>query len=146
MGAAEADGFAFVQPRELAFEPVAGERYAIAPLRVRDIGPFAKAVAPLLDWAPALLAGELDKALLANVLAEGAEQLVQALAIAGRIPAERIGSLELDQLAALVALCLEVNADFFRRALPVLQAAGARIQAALPTQGSSSAGATPSSN
>lgn len=139
-------GFEFVTPRETAFTPAPGEIYLITPLRVRDVGPFAQAVAPLLDWAPALLAGELeDNALLANVMAEGAEHLLRAVAIASRIPAERIGELGLDQLAALVALCVEANADFFRRALPALAAAGARIKAALP-QAAASAGATPSSN
>lgn len=108
---------------------VAGKSVGIAPLKVRQIPAFTRAVGPVL--AP-LLAGDLMSA-----VAQGGDDLVRAAAIATGESVEWLGELLPDEFLTLLANVIEVNADFFvQRVLPTLNAAAEKTQAIL--------GATPS--
>lgn len=108
---------------------------SIAPLKVRQIPAFARALAPA---ARELAAGDLGAALLGH-----GEALIDALAVATGAPVEWLGALEADEFLALAADVVEVNADFFtHRTAPALEQALARVTAALAP---ATAGATLSS-
>lgn len=111
---------------------IAGKPVTVAPLKVRQIPAFARAIAPA---AQAVFSGDLMGAVAAH-----GEALIEAMAIATGESAEWLGELEADAFLALVGEVVEVNADFFvRRVGPALNATVERIGQALTT-----AGATPS--
>lgn len=81
-----------------------------------------------------------DVVVLFTLLADRPEVLVRFVSIASRMPAAQIEALLPDQFAYLFAVVVQVNADFFARALPVLRAAAGKFGAVLPAQPNSTTG------
>lgn len=136
--AAQAEGRAFVNPPSVPLA-LGGVDLVITPLRVGEVAAFAGAVAPIVEWIPRLVSDDVAPAVVLELLSLHSEAALSAVAIAARQPKSWVAELMLDELAELATVCLEVNADFFRRALPALERSGARIQATF------SAGSKPSS-
>jgi len=88
---------------------VAGESLTISPIKTRELPRMLKAVKPI---AAEIQAGDIAGALLAN-----ADCLVEAVAIGARKPRAWVDELELDDLVQLASAVLEVNGDFFVRAV-----------------------------
>lgn len=104
----------------------AGERVEVAPLKVRQLPAFARAVAPLLSEMAGRRDGLLD---VAALVALHGERLAQAVAVATSRPEAWVGDMEADDFVRLVALVIEVNGDFFvRRLAPALEQAALTIE------------------
>lgn len=88
---------------------VSGESTAISPIKTRELPRMLKAVKPIAAEIMADVAG----ALLAN--ADCAT--VEAVAIGARKPRAWVDELDLDDLVTLASAVLEVNGDFFVRAV-----------------------------
>lgn len=88
---------------------VSGESLTISPIKTRELPRMLKAVKPI---AAEIQAGDIAGALLAN-----ADCLVEAVAIGARKPRAWVDELELDDLVQLASAVLEVNGDFFVRAV-----------------------------
>lgn len=115
------------QPRILE---IGGKSLALLPLRVRQLGPFSRAVEPV---AGLLMAGDM-----LDAVRGGAEHIAAAVAIATDQDPAWVGDLYPDDLLRLVAAVMEINADFFTRAVtPLLLEIAAGMPNATP-------GATPS--
>ena len=117
------------QLRDLCAEPTvfttaAGERVEVAPLKVRQLGAFARAVGPLIEDLSVIAtmpAGDQAGAF-GSVVVRHCDEVAQAVASATGRTAEWVGNLDLDDLVGLAGVVVEVNADFFvRRLLPVLE-------------------------
>ncbi len=88
---------------------VAGESLTISPIKTRELPRMLKAVKPI---AAEIQSGDVVAALMAN-----ADCLVEAVAIGARKPRAWVDELDLDDLVMLASAVLEVNGDFFVRAV-----------------------------
>ena len=88
---------------------VAGESLTISPIKTRELPRMLKAVKPI---AAEIQAGDMVGAFMAN-----ADCLVEAVAIGARKPRAWVDELDLDDLVMLASAVLEVNGDFFVRAV-----------------------------
>jgi hypothetical protein len=88
---------------------VAGERLCILPIKTRELPGMMKAIAPIL--------GEIQGGDILGALSANADSLVAAVAIGSRKDRAWVDELDLDDLVALAGAVLEVNADFFVRAV-----------------------------
>lgn len=88
---------------------VAGECLTISPIKTRELPRMLKAVKPI---AAEIQSGDVPGALLAN-----ADCLVEAVAIGARKSRAWVDELDLDDLVMLASAVLEVNGDFFVRAV-----------------------------
>jgi len=110
---------------------IGGKSVSVAPLKVRQIPPFMRAIGPA---AALLFSGDM-----AGALAWHGEELIQAVAVATGEPAAWLGDLDADEFLRLVGEVVEVNADFFaHRVTPALEATVAKVTRTLTP------GATPS--
>jgi len=117
------DGLGVFVPEPRRIE-AGGKTVAVAPLKVRQVPAFARAIGPALQ---SLAAGDL-----AAVLGTHGDALIEAVAAATGEPADWLGELAPDEFLRLAAEVVEVNADFFvRRVAPTLEALTARIDASL---------------
>lgn len=123
---------------------VRGDALTITPLRVREIGAFARSVAPLAPLiTPDLLAAP-GPATVLPLLANGADALIAATACGARLPADQVGEWLADELLEVAVAVLVVNADFFtRRLAPALERAAGQVTTALTS--APGAGPTPAS-
>lgn len=122
------------EPRMVA---AGGKQVAVAPLRVRQIPPFARAIAPAMS---AIAGGHMQDVIIAH-----GESLVRAVAIATGESEEWLGDLTADEFLALASAVVEVNADFFgQRVAPMLERAAQTMAQALSGVGANTAGPTPS--
>ena len=132
----------FPQPERVT---VAGETVEVWPLRVRQLGPFAAAVAPVLEGYAQVRAtltasepfdsahGEPDGAWWAALIRDYAPALIPALAVALDRPAAWVGELFLDDLTRLAVVVFRVNADFFtQRMMPLTETTLAQYLPAAP--------------
>jgi len=91
---------------------IAGKKLHLRPLRVRQIPAVSRALAPLasadMDWKSD------DPVTWLPLLAMG-DHLIEAVAAATDQPMEWVGELQPVEFTRLLAACLEVNGDFFRR-------------------------------
>ena len=131
--------FEFVKPLSVTLT-IRDQDITISPLKVGEVGEFAEAVTPLIDHLPAIVADQVSGEVVLGVITQHTQDALHAVAIASRQPIAWVRELMLDELLELATVCLEVNADFFRRALPGMQSSGARLMATF------SAGQTPSSS
>lgn len=94
--------------------------FAIGPVKVKDLPAFLAAIEPI---ARDLAAGEIHLALSRN-----AKSLIQATVIGAGVDKSWLEEQTPDVLVDLAARVLEVNADFFARAvLPKVTAAAERL-------------------
>ena len=92
---------------------IAGERLSLTPIKTRELPAMMRAIGPIL--------AEIQSGDILGALATNADSMVDAVAIGSRKPREWVDELDLDALVAVAGAVLEVNADFFVRAvLPVL--------------------------
>ena len=95
---------------------IAGESLTIAPLKVGQLPAFLRAITPLMDYLREPVIDWLA------LLAQRGDDLLAALAIAVKKPPDWIHALNADEALLLAAKVMEVNADFFTRAvLPQLE-------------------------
>lgn len=132
-------GFGFVVPEPRTVQ-LRDRSVEITPLKVGEIGAFSRAITPLVGWLPSLVGQDASPEVMLQMLSLHSDDALQAVSVAARQPLEVVAELQLDELLELASVCLEVNADFFRRALPQLERSAARVQATF------SAGAQPSSS
>ena len=90
---------------------IAGESLTIAPLKVGQLPAFLRAITPLMDYLRAPVIDWLA------LLAQRGDDLLAALAIAVKKPEDWIHALNADEALMLAAKVMEVNADFFTRAV-----------------------------
>jgi len=97
---------------------IAGETFAILPIKVKQLPAFARAAQPLLAR---LGNGEhLDLALLVSEI----ERVIEMVVVATGRERAWVDGLDLDQLIVLAEKIVEVNAAFFgQRTLPALNCA-----------------------
>jgi hypothetical protein len=134
----------FIVPRrELVV--IDGRELTIEPLRVGELPRLIAIVEPLMDGVLAL-PDETDVALLLDLVTRQGDRVLDALAIAARVEREWVAALHADRLVALLGLVVEVNADFFRRAMPGMASVGARLRSAVTPAAPTSPGPTPSSS
>lgn len=88
---------------------VGGETLTIGPIRIRQVSRVARHVSGIVQF---FKNEEID---FERLLCEGAEDLIEALAVATDKPNDWIGELNLDEIVRLTRAVVEVNADFFAR-------------------------------
>lgn len=116
---------------EIRHPLIGGKNVTVAPLKVRQIPPFVRAIGPAF--------GPVASGDIAAAVGLHGEALIEALAIATGEPADWLGDLDADEFMRLVSEVVEVNADFFvHRIAPMLSASVAKVTRT-PTPG-----ATPS--
>ncbi len=92
---------------------IADERLSLTPIKTRELPAMMRAIAPIL--------AEIQGGDILGALATNADSMVDAVSIGSRKSREWVDELDLDDLVAVAGAVLEVNADFFVRAvLPVL--------------------------
>lgn len=117
---------------------IAGERFEVLPLRVRQLPTFLRAIEPLQGRIA--IGSELD--ILALIRAHG-EEVARAVAIAIDRPPEFVGELSLADMVRLAETVIGVNADFFvQQVLPEFSAALARLTAKVGPRSSSGSSST----
>lgn len=89
---------------------IAGENLDLSPLRIGELPAFTRAIRPFAEQ----LAGEVDWT---SLIADHGEAVLQALAVAARRPYSWVEGLAIDDAIRLADALLEVNADFFVRAV-----------------------------
>lgn len=99
---------------------VEGVEVVITPLRVKELPALVRLVDPLLAQL-IYDAGGLDVPRMIALLGDHGEAIIDATAICIRQPRAWLDELLPDRLAVLALLAIEVNADFFMRALAALQ-------------------------
>jgi hypothetical protein len=137
--------------------PVDGVEVTIKPITVGQYPALFEQIAPLLQsttQAPAGLFERLaarqadgeDVQWLVGMVLAHSDEVMAAIALAIGQPREWVSALLPDRFLELAILVLEVNADFFMRARPVLRLLWARAQAALPKEPAAAAPATAPAN
>lgn len=112
---------------------VKGETLKVTPLKVGQIPAFTRAIRPVFAAFAGLFSSiplgkqageggetqeiEVDFQMLAGLIEEHGETMIKAVAIATRKDAKEIEDLELDEFVGLARAIIEVNADFFARAM-----------------------------
>lgn len=111
---------------------VGGEVVRVTPIRVRELAPFTRAVAPILgEIRRELTEGDFGAAAL-RLAAFHTEHLVDIVASGGRLDREWVLDRSVPELIELTGAVFAVNSDFFVRAvMPALQAAVERIAATI---------------
>lgn len=136
---------AFITPLTITF-PVDGRDITITAGSVTVLASMMDAVAPILEELSLLPADVLARLTgdegptRADVLdllqlvqrKAGAQAAIELVALGAGMPAADAGKLLPDRFAYIFAVVLQVNADFFARALPVLDAAAVKLQALAP--------------
>lgn len=148
---ARAGGLEFIRPLQVGLS-IDGVDLTITPIVMRELPNLLALAMPVFASLNAseprfierMQSGELTavevSSLLTSVVVNG-EEFVGLLALCARQPKEWIGGLLLDRAAELALVCLQVNADFFRRAMPGLRMlasqardrAGVRLDASAPS-------------
>lgn len=112
-----------------------GVSLKVSPLKVGQLPAFTRAIKPVFAAFASLLASPLsvgpageggdpslpeidfDLEQVADLIADHGDKLMEACAIAIRRDKKEIEDLELDEFISLVRAIIEVNADFFARAM-----------------------------
>ncbi len=127
-----------IEPEAAAVALSDGTQLRIAPIRVRQLPAFLRAIKPIIEAARAQGQGadDLD---IAAILLESPDAVIEAVdaATGDQVSRETIDGLAIDDLARLAIAVIRVNADFFaQRVAPILAGTD---PAASPGPGSSSA-------
>ena len=139
----------FIEPTQRGLG-IDGRSVVVTPLVMRDLPKLLELASPVFRALSLFDAGALqrftagtpneqDVSTLMGVLSADADEVFAVVAICCREEADWVAGLLPDRFAALMAACIEVNRDFFTRALPQLRAAVARLgRSATPTPSPSS--------
>lgn len=119
------DALAFLAPVERSLT-VDGVSLVITPLVMKEVPQVIRAIDPLL--VTLLVEGEtLDAPRMVSLLGTHGDAIIQAVAICVRRDVEWVGNLLPDRVVALALASVEVNADFFSRALMAAKAQAPKI-------------------
>lgn len=105
---------------------VEGVIITITPVRTREMPLLVRAIEPLLGTL-IYEAESLDVPRMLSLMGQHGEAIEEAVAICTRQDRQWVGDLLPDRTAALALASIEVNADFFSRALRVLVAQAALL-------------------
>ena len=107
---------------------IGGQSLLITPIKTRELPALLRAAQPLID----LIQDAPGEGALQTALLREPDELIDALAIAGRMERVWVDDLALDDLITLATVAIEVNADFFTRTLaPMINQSADRLTAAL---------------
>lgn len=112
--------FIAAQSRDLKIDALT---FTIAPVRMAEAAKLIRAIEPALSELYMLVQAQAmvpDRLL--GLVASFGEEMLDAVAIMARAERSVIDALLPDQFMALAALCIEVNQDFFKKALPSILA------------------------
>jgi hypothetical protein len=138
----------FVTPLEVSFA-VDGRELTVTPVTVGQLPKLLQWLDPLFDDLMSLGDEPQLDDLFGLVIAHG-EPVLKAVALAARVDEPWVAQLLPDRLAALMAVLLEVNGDFFRRAMPLISTHLVHLRQAVvpgapaPAAAPASPGPTPS--
>ena len=129
----------------------------IGPANIAQIARMLRLAKPLIDEIVLLPPEMLDRAVDGNptdddivhvleLVCDRAEMAAQLASAATGIDLARVEALLPDRFVYLLALVVQVNADFFGRSAGVWSAAKGLLQAAMDKARGQSAGSTPSTN
>lgn len=108
------DSLEQVFPQEVELQ-IHGETLKVLPLKMRQLPKVSSCMTRLFKYV------NQDEMDIAGLLAEGSQDLVNAVAVAVDKPVEWIEDLGLDEMVILSRTVIEVNSDFFyRRVMPEL--------------------------
>lgn len=88
---------------------IAGERMDITPIKTRELPAMMRAIKPI--------AAKVQSEDIMGAFLDNPDALIEAVAIGARKSREWVDALDLDDLVALAGDVLEVNGDFFIRAV-----------------------------
>lgn len=130
-------GLRFIAPLEVTM-PIDGRDVTISPLVLKELPKFLELMLPVyavlpqagIDFFNRMADGKLDDSEVSQLITAftvGGTDMIALLAFCSRQPAEWVGGLLIDRATELLAVSMQVNVDFFRRALPNLRAMAARL-------------------
>jgi hypothetical protein len=149
----DSEALQFIAPLEVQLS-IDGVDLTIRPLVLRELPNLLALAMPVFaslgNTGPGYLERLKDGALtdaetstLLTAIVVNGDEFIGLITLCSRQPKEWVGGLLPDRAAELAAVCLQVNADFFRRAMPNLRAMASRVNvSATPQSGSTTA--TPS--
>lgn len=107
----------------------------VSPLTVAQLGPFTRAIIPIIDaLSAALVEGAngdvtISRNALLQLMVAAPDDLATAVSIATGLSIDVIQTMPAGYMAVLAVAVLEVNLDFFvRQAMPMLTASVARLK------------------
>lgn len=147
----------FVAPEEVTFQ-LDGQDVTVRPAGVTALARMLREARPMLDSLVGLGDGFMSRAAsgspptpedivaLLEVVSEHDDLPVHLVHLATGLPLEKLDVMLPDRFAYLFSVVVQVNADFFAKALPVFRRCGSALQAAVlarlpagPTPGPNSA-------
>ena len=154
-GTMNSEGFDFVTPPETHLQ-IDGREVVVTPLTIGDLPRMIALAEPLLDEMMLMdqaVLGRMsdgavdpaDVATLVGLCARQGDKVIQAVALACRVPQDFIGGLLPDRFVALATASIQVNRDFFVQAMPALRSAATRLMTARESD-PAAAGQKPSSS
>lgn len=139
------DELAVIEPPE-ARVTIAGVDLAVTPLTIGQLPAITRLMRPVLadmqQTLERLLSGDLNAGL--ALIDSHGEAILQAVAVATRRDLDWVEALPVDQALRLIGAVVEVNSDFFQRAvLPVLASLGRSTEAAMGAETAGPTSSTP---
>lgn len=99
----------------------------IWPITIGQCTHFARAIEPV--WPALAAAGGFERADWTALALKHLDTLAEAVAIATQLPRATVNKMRPDRFVVVLTAVLEVNADFFQRAvLPAMGAAATRLE------------------
>ena len=93
----------------------------ITPFKFGELPKVFKAIEPIAGSLGALMSGRPDVSVIAQLLGEGGDSIIDLIVIGSRQPRTWIEALEIDEGVEVLTAIFEVNADFFtRKVLPLI--------------------------
>jgi hypothetical protein len=147
----------FITPLTITF-PMDGEEVTVKACSVAQLGAMLQLLKPVLPELQALPPEMLDRLVgdegpsqadilvLLELMADHAALPAKLVAEGMGWPTDRVQALLPDRFAYLFAVLVQVNADFFGRALPVLFGAAGKFSALLPAAAPTPTTSGPSSS
>lgn len=128
----------FIEPLRIMFT-IDARDIEVSPIVVRELPALLRLAEPIMGELMALPEAMLSRLeagkpnlddlnrLMHLVVTQG-DRVVDALALCSRQPADWVGGLLPDRAAQLLAVCIQVNLDFFSRAMPGLRALAVQLK------------------
>lgn len=103
---------------------ICDENLTIKPFKFGELPRVFKAIEPITGSLGALLqTRNPDITLIANLIGEGGESIMDLMCIAAKVPRSKLDEMEMDEGVELLVSIFEVNADFFiQKVLPLVNA------------------------
>ena len=128
----------FIEPLRIIC-PIDGRDIEVSPIVVRELPALLRLAEPIMGELMALPDETLSRLEagkpnladidhLVHLIVTHGQRVIDALALCTRQPAEWVGGLLPDRAAQLLAVCIQVNADFFGRAMPGLRALAVQLK------------------